>query len=408
MSGGGALTRADLPALAAVTGLALLLPVGVALVSAAHSGIGPSSLGVYHDGHLYIEIARSFPLPYSADGASYVGQAPGYPALIALFHALTPDAWVDWGAAALLASWIPSALAAAAFYALCKATTSAPLWPAFLFVVSNPRWVSVGATPHTEPLAVLFAILCLAAYARGRLVWCTVWLSLAALTRFPALLLGAPLAFGVLVLRRQRAPGHWAWLSLPLVAFGAFNLYLALRVPGFSGIWAAHRVFWEASFTWPLSLFFDPIRTWQFLAWSAAFWITYASLIFYLLAMAAGRRGAEGDLRMLPLWVGVLVLFHVSLEGQIGAWDFTRLVILAWPAALVSAWRWLEPRIRPAAAGGLALATGVFSVWFALGQTATAIAYQTRAQGYLLDAIERLDDDTPRWIDFERLERRQP
>lgn len=400
-----ALARDDALAMAFLTALALALPVAIAAVSAERAGLALSSLGVYHDGHLYIEIARSFPWPYAAEGASYVGQAPGYPALIALVHAVTPDVWVDWGMAALLAAWLPAAACAPAFYALCRAMGWAPFWPALLFVVANPRWVSLAATPHTEPLAVLFAVLCLTAWARGRLGASAGWLSAAALTRFPALLLGAPLAFDVLVLRRQRDLRRWLWLALPLIAFAAHNLYLALRVPGFSGIWGAHQVFWKASFTWPFAHFFDPVGTWQFLSGTAAFWLTYASLGFYLVAIAVGARRSQAERRMLALWVAVLVLFHVSLAGYIGAWDFTRLVILAWPAALVLVWSPLAPRLPAWGAGGLALAGGVLSVWFALGQTATAIGYQSRAQDYLRDAIERLHEDEPHWIDFERLER---
>jgi hypothetical protein len=368
VSGTRGVGRQDLPCLAALCGLALAMPVGIATVSAARAGIPLSALGAYHDGHLYIEIARSFPLPFAAEGMSYVGQAPAYPALIALLHALTPDAWVDWGMASLLASWLPAAASAAAFYALCLATGLAPIWPTLLFVVCNPRWVSVAATPHTESLALLFAVLCLLAYARGRLTACMGWLSLAALTRFPALLLGAPLAFGVRVLRHQTASRRWLQLSLPIVAFALYNLYLFVRVPGFSGIWGAHQVFWEASFTWPFASFADPLGTWQFMAWTAAFWITYASLAFYLVALVLAARRSEGELRMLSLWIGVLVLFHVSLGGYIGAWDFTRLVILAWPAAWLGVWRWVAPRAPVAAVGGVAAVAAVFSVWFALGR----------------------------------------
>jgi hypothetical protein len=41
-------------------------------------------------------------------------------------------------------------------------------------------------------------------------------------------------------------------------------------------------------------------------------------------------------------------------------------------------------------------------IWFGLGQTRLAVSYQTRAQPYLAPAIERLDADTPQWIDFEQ------
>ena len=127
-----------------VFALALAFQVATAALAAQSAGIPLAHLGVYFDGHLYIEIAKSFPLPYAPEGRHYLGHAPGYPALIALLRQLTPASWVDWGLAALLASWIPAALSASAFHALCRAAGCAPLWPTLLFVVANPRWLLIG------------------------------------------------------------------------------------------------------------------------------------------------------------------------------------------------------------------------------------------------------------------------
>jgi hypothetical protein len=381
---------------------AFALEVAIAVFSLRGSAVPLSALGVYHDGHLYLEIARSFPLPYSVDGSSYVGQAPGYPALIYLIRTLTPDVWVNWGMAALLASWIPAALCAPAFYALCGSLGWRPLWPTLIFVVANPRWLSAAATPHTEPLAMLFAILALTAYQRRRLGASMAFLSLAVLTRFPALLLGLPIAFGTLVVRREWSAPRIATLATPLIAFGLLNLYLWARVPGFEGIWAAHQIFWQTHWTWPFASLLQPGQTWSFLSGTAAFWLTYASVAVYLLSVVLALRPAERERWHLGIWVGVLLLFHVSLGGQIGTWDLTRLAILAWPAAVVALWGafGLQARTLPVAMLTMSL-LGV-GIWFGLGQTRLAVSYQTRAQPYLAPAIERLDADTPEWIDFEQ------
>jgi hypothetical protein len=396
--------------LVAMLGLALFafgLEAAIAVLSLRGGSTSLSALGVYHDGHLYLEIARSFPLPYSADGSSYVGQAPGYPALIYLIRILTPDAWVNWGMAALLASWLPAALCAPAFYALCGSLGWRPFWPTLLFVVANPRWLSVAATPHTEPLAMLFAILCLTAYQRRRLGWCVAFLSFAILTRFPALLLGLPIAFGTLVVRRERGVAQIATLAVPLLAFGLFNLYLLARVPGFEGIWAAHQIFWQTEWTWPFASLLQPDQTWSFFSGTAAFYLTYASVAGYLISCALSLRSAERERWHLGVWVGVLLLFHVSLGGQIGTWDLTRLAILAWPAAMLALWGAVVVNARPIPLAVLSTALLGIGVWFALGQTRLAVSYQTRAQPYLAPAIERLDADMPQWIDFEQRAREQ-
>ena len=59
--------RDDLPQLALVAALASALHVGVAVAVAARTGIPLQVLGVFFDGHFYLEIARSFPLPYGPE-----------------------------------------------------------------------------------------------------------------------------------------------------------------------------------------------------------------------------------------------------------------------------------------------------------------------------------------------------
>jgi len=58
----------------------LALSLATSLFALGPSGV--AELGVYFDGHFYIEIARSFPLPYAPEGRDYLGQAPGFSALL--------------------------------------------------------------------------------------------------------------------------------------------------------------------------------------------------------------------------------------------------------------------------------------------------------------------------------------
>jgi hypothetical protein len=154
--------------LALVVALSLALVVGIGAVGAQRARVPLSSAGAYYDGHLYIEIAKSFPFPYSAKGPDYLGQAPGYPALIALLRAIVPRGVANWGLLALGATWLPAALSAGAFYLLCLAVGSRPLWPTLQFVLANPRWLVIGSSSHPEALGVLLWIATLLAFARGR------------------------------------------------------------------------------------------------------------------------------------------------------------------------------------------------------------------------------------------------
>jgi hypothetical protein len=391
--------RAALAALLA----AFVMHAAAAALGAQAAGIPLSELGVYFDGHLYVEIAKSFPLPYASEGRHYLGQAPGYPAAIALVRALTPDGLVNWGLAALLAAWLPAALSAAAFAALCRAAGCAPLVPALLFVVANPRWLVMGATAHAEPLAMLFTILAFTAALRGRLAPSVAALTAASLARFPAVLAGPALAWAFLVTRRRVGLRVWLALAAPLAALALLHVYLWARIPGFRGVIEAHRVFWDAG----LGLPFAPLAS-LFALQPRALALTLGTLLFYLAAVAVGLRPAERERRALALWVAGIVLFHLSLEGEVAIRAFTRLAVLAWPAALLILWRWLGGRIPFPLAAGACVALAALSLGWARAQIQAAAIHQARQQELLREEIRLLDHDEPHWFDFARRVRIPP
>jgi hypothetical protein len=406
--------------LAGVTALALLVPVVAAALGIHGAGRPLSHLGVFYDGHLYIEIARSFPLPFADAARDYLGQAPGYPALVALVRAVTPSQLVDWGGAALIASWIPAALSAGAFYLLCRDVGLSALGPSLLFLLANPRWLVVASGPRPEPLAMLLTIALTRAALRGRLGVAVGLLSALALVRFPALLLGAPLAVCFLLVsgpstgRATSTPlrpsglellRRLAWLAVPLAVFGLYNLYLELRLSDFPGIWGAHRIFWDTHLTWPFSSLRAGLAR-RFWGRDATLYVlTYVSLAFYLLSVLSGFRLHDRRLWFLPLSTAVLVLFHASLSGLTGAWDFTRLVILAWPSALLCICLATPPLQRAVISVPLAFALGIFGFAFARGKIEHTADRQSRVQPFIEEGIGRLDDDEPRWIDFRALHR---
>ena len=386
--------------MAGVFALALLVHGTTAAGAAAAAGLSVEQLGVYFDGHLYLEIARSFPLPYSAEGIAYTGFAPGYPALIYLARVLVPAELASWGSLAVLASLLPAALAAVVFYLLCRELELAPLLPSVAFVVANSRWMSVASTPHPEPLATCLALLCFLAHLRGKTGASVVCLALAGLTRFPAFLLGVPLAYDLLIRQRRLDWRTLAWLSVPPLGFALFVVYLHARIPGYPGLGEAHRVFWDTHLTWPFAALAQSFQPWLWGPNFPNFVLTYAWVGIYLLSLALGLRAGERPRLFLVLWVATIVLFHVSLSGLIGAWAFQRLVLLAWPAALLILWR-AGGRRLPLAATALALAAlAVFGGWLTARGVAGAVAMQGQSQPFLVQAIRRLDSDRPHWVYF--------
>ncbi len=359
-------------------------------------------LGAFFDASLYIEIAKSFPLPYAPEGRDYLGQAPGYPAVIAFLRALTPRVYLHWGALALLASWLPAALATVAFFVLCRELDLEPLWPTVAFVVANPRWLSVASTAHPESFAMLLLLLSAIAYLRGRLGWSVIVLAAAGWTRFPALLFGAALAYGVLVQQRRWNARSVGLLSIPLVAFGLWNLYLTVRIPAFAGIAEAHRVFWDASLTWP----FEAIIS-NALRWGSGegpvpgFGLTNLMLGLYLASLFIATRSIDRKVRFLGVWVGATVGFHVCLSGEWGGFDFARLTILAWPAALLIAWsRVLSMRTLRVKAAACTL-VGAVSLVATVSIVTDAVRWQWASYSTPAHTVRGFRIDTPRWIDFQ-------
>lgn len=363
------------------------------------AGVPLPELSVFFDGHLYIEIAKSFPAPYSPEGRHYLSHAPGYPAWVAMVHGFVPRGPASWGWAAMLAAWSAAAGAAVAFSFVCRQARCPALVGALLFVVANPRWAALASTAHAETLAMLFVVLALLAFQRDRLPASVVFLSLATLCRFPAILIGAPIAFGFLITRQRRDLKTLLWLAAPLLVLALLHLYLFLRVPGFQGLWAEHAVFWDAPLTWPFAKLVEYASP---SGWPLpVYWLTYGTVTVCALAIVLGLRRRERALWLLPLWVAALVVFHTSLggPGRTSASAFSRLIVLAWPAVLLALWRPLGPRLSKPVVVVLLVLLATTSATMAARLSSGAVRVQQK-EFYIPIATQRLGDDQPHWLDF--------
>ena len=402
---GRALAERDVRNASLLAAAALGVHALTALWAASGIDVPLGYVAGFFDGSLYLEIAKSFPLPFAPEARDYAGQAPAYPALIHLARLAVPDAWAHWGMLALWTSWVPAALCAAAFYALCRQLGVPPVWPTVVFVAANPRWLWVAATAHPESLAMLFALLTAVAFLRERLGWAVFWLSLAGLSRFPALLMGVALAWGALVARPFRLRSA-ALLSIPLWVFALLHLYLFLRIPDFRGIGDAHGVFLQTQLTWPFAALLrnglDWLRGEGTLPDYGTAYVgaTWTAALFYTATAAAGLRSRDREGRFLGLWVAAVAGLHVCLSGAWSGFDFMRLAILAWPAALLIAWRELGSRVAPSAAGAICVAAAALSAATAVDWTTRAARWQGSNYPWPSHAIRGFRTDEPRWIDY--------
>lgn len=372
--------RWDIPAATAAV-LATAAMAVLAAVTAAKAQRPLAELSVYFDGHLYLEIARSFPWPLEPGGLIYSGQAPAYPLLIHLLHATG----LGWGHSALIVSWVCTGAAAGFLSILARELGLPRTGTVALYFAAYPYVSIVGATAHPEPLA-LAAATGAAVYAMAG-AWRTsmLLLTVCVLARFPALSL-LP-AFALLSWPSSRTA--LAWLAAAPIGLGLWNAWLRWRVPGFKNVLQAHGWFWRPHLTWPFSSFlFYPVEPYN--GWACA--LLVGSVFAALFTNVRGRWAWAA-------WVAAFAGFHLCLSDQWAVSAFARLAMLAWPAAVLLLCAANPfPRLVPVAC----LAALLYVIPWTLNFMTTIVAFQDARLPVMVEIRERLETEEPVWIPAER------
>ncbi len=323
---------------------ALALRAALLSVLVLHTGRHARELALIYDGHVYILIAKSFPTPYVGiekifpayrDSSFFTGWFPLYPAAIAAVAALARDA--AWSA--LLASQLLGSLAVALFSALARRVTTRPALATFLFAFFPPTWLLTGTLSFVEPAFLCCLIAAAERFLAGRDWEAAALAGLAAIAQktgvlFVPVLLGAMARRGDL---KARAPKYF----LSLCGLAALAAYFAFV---FRDPWAAARVQSQAFRSWPFQVPFASI-TEGLLAptqpFDGHFWLRKALIAsscgFYLWALVGARAGRDPAARLLRVWLGVALLFHVSLKiyNLYGFYSFSRYLVMGAPAAVL-------------------------------------------------------------------------
>jgi hypothetical protein len=372
--------RWDLPATTAAF-LATAAMAAVAVASATTAQRPLAELSVYFDGHLYLDIARSFPRPLEPGGLIYSGHAPAYPFLIHLLHATG----LGWGHSALVVSWVCTGATAGFLSILARELGLPRTGTVALYFAAYPYVSIVGATAHAEPLA-LAAALGAAVYAMAG-AWRTSMLLLAVcvLARFPTLSL-LP-AFALL-----SWPSTWttlAWMAAAPMGLGLWNAWLRWRIPGFKNVLQAHSWFWRPHLTWPFSSFVfyhvDPYN-----GWACA--LLVGSVVAAFFTNVRGRWAWA-------VWVATLAGFHLCLSDEWAVSAFARLAMLAWPAAVILlAAANPFPRLAPVAC----FAALLYVVPWVVNFIAAIAVLQEERLPFMAETRARLETEEPVWIPVER------
>lgn len=369
---------------------ALALRAALLVFIIGRTGFSARDLALIYDGHVYILIAKSFPTPYVGierifpvfrDSSFFTGWFPLYPAAIALVNALVRDA--AWSA--LLASQLLGALAIALFSTLARRVTTRPALATFFFAFFPPTWLLTGTLAFVEPAFLCCLIASAELFLDGRDWQAAVFAGLAAVAQKTGVLfLVVLLAAMTHKERRARGPKY----ALALGGLAVLAAYLAFV---FGDPLAIARIQSQAFAGFPFQVPFSSIAE-GLLAptqpFEGHFWLRKvliaSSCGFYLWALAGARAGRDAASRLLRVWLGVALLFHVTLRiyNLYGYYSFARYLVMGAPAAVLLAARDGRLTSRRLWALGLLLIPAAFAVDAVEASAAWGFVHRAWPAGY--------------------------
>jgi hypothetical protein len=270
------------------------------------TGLPAERLALYFDGHEYITIAQSFPLPYGPDLWLETNWLPGYPLAIAIAFPVIGN----YGLAALLVSILASAAAAPLLLALARGRPGA-VPAAILLTVGPPIWLIASSFPHSESLFLPLFLATVLLGRQGRFSAAIVTGVLAAATRQVGVFL-TPILLVQRWERGERRLLALAACALPALVLPLLELYFHTRIPGYLGLLSVHAFFSGGS-----SFFGVPFRAllqvFVFAAlnpWGTA--LNVVSLVAVGIGLIVALWHREFDL---AVWAGAFLALAVSLDG---------------------------------------------------------------------------------------------
>ncbi len=302
--------------------------------AASATGVAWRDLALRYDGHVYLEIAKTFPRLYVSEQGPYLTTwFPLYPALIRLAGFLTGDLRT----AALAVSLAAATAAVLLFRRLAGRFSRRPLLAAGLFVFFPPMWLLTGSLSFVEPVFLCAVLAAVIAAVEDRPGLAAAAGAAAVLSQKSGFLVP-----GIAVLvawDRGRFDRRWlAALVVPALAQAALQGYLwRLYGDPLINVKVTRATFGGAFFGVPFSAFLRGIVTPSAFggAWRRAA-IALSGFGYLALTGAAWRRGAAEE-RPLLIWLGVVLAFYFSLGGFWAFHALPRYLLMAAPAALLLA-----------------------------------------------------------------------
>jgi len=318
------------------------LAAGAIAARAAFLAAGASALGVdwrdlalRYDGHVYLQVAKTFPALYVSDAGAYLTTwFPLYPLLIRVAGLATGDLRT----AALAISLAAAAGCVLLFRRLAGHFSRRPGLLAALFIFFPPMWLVTGSLAFVEPVFLCAVLAAALAAVEDRPLLAAAAGAAAMLSQKSGFLV--PLIAGLIVWeRRGRLDARWLLaLAVPALAQAGLQAYL-WRVYGdpLINVKATRATFGGSLFAIPFSAFLRGIFTPSVFggAWRRAA-VGAGGLAYLVIAAAAWRRRSPAE-RPLLIWLGAVIAFHFSLDGYWAFHSLPRFLLMGAPAALLLA-----------------------------------------------------------------------
>jgi hypothetical protein len=315
----------------AAVALALFLGgIGIRIAALAvacrATGLSVERLALYFDGHEYITIAQSFPLPYGPDLWLETAWLPGYPLAIALAFQIVGN----YAVAALLVSVLASSTAAPLLFALARGRPGA-IPAALLMMIGPTMWLTASSLPHSESLFLPLFLATVLLGRRGRFAAALVTGILTAATRHTGVFL-TPILLVQCWQRGERRPLMLAACALPTLVLPLLNLYLHTRIPGYPGVLAVPAIIAGGRpFGIPFRTLLEGVAWAPLNPWGTA--MNVISLVAVAVGLVVVLWQQEFDF---AAWAGAFLGLAISLNGFRAFFEINRYLLPALPVALLA------------------------------------------------------------------------
>jgi len=280
-----------------------------------------SELASWYDGEAYLDIARSFPLPY--DSPSMFAKTKFYP-LFPLFIYVTNLFFHHITASAYFVVVVASSLSVVVFYNIAKDYSDRSFELAILFCFFPPQWTLVSTFVWSEPVFIFFLLLAVYFFLKSRYVLSFSSLGLVGIARPVGVIFIFSFFLFILIQERKRFFFMVKYFLISCIPFLLFHIYLYSTYGEFLVFVDAKLGYGGTFFSYPFDALItgllDPKTLFLRKLYTSSIFVLY--LISGIFALNFFRKE---EYRFICLLFLPYFIFLVFLKGEVTNWGMISL-----------------------------------------------------------------------------------